>query len=416
MKVLWFEVTTPSRYTGQGLVIGGWQDSLERIVRTCSDIELFIAFESQWPQKKKIIDGVTYLHLNVCYTKREKKQAKTTWDVNATKLVPLMKEVVSEVEPDIIQVFGTEWPFGLIAKYTDIPVVVHIQGAMGPYNNALFPPGYNFLNVAKEIGWKHPKQILEAWKNYQFDLSRIALDKQVWEAVPFYMGRTKWDEALSAVMHPGREYFHVEEAIRSQFTSGQFVWKVPKRQHVKLISTGCSNFWKGQDMLLQVAHLLTNLGLEFDWDVAGYMPESLRRMVEQKENYRFEDNHVHFLGYIQPDELAERLCASTMYVHTAYVENSPNSICEAQCMGVPIVSTNVGGISTLVKHEEQGFLVPANDPWQMAYVIMHLASDYDMMIHFSESSKSVAKQRHDDQHILAQLRHVYTTLLNFSHL
>ena len=36
MKVLWFEVTPPGAYVGKGWVIGGWQDSLERIVRAFS--------------------------------------------------------------------------------------------------------------------------------------------------------------------------------------------------------------------------------------------------------------------------------------------------------------------------------------------------------------------------------------------
>ena len=49
MKVLWFEISTPSRYLNTGHVTAGWQDALENIVATCKDIELYIAFESQVP-------------------------------------------------------------------------------------------------------------------------------------------------------------------------------------------------------------------------------------------------------------------------------------------------------------------------------------------------------------------------------
>lgn len=412
MRILWFEVTTPSRYNDQGVVIGGWQDSLERIVRTCKDIELYVAFESLYPQEIKVDEGVTYIPLNIHYTDEELRRKEVTWEVNAEKLIPLMVETVENIKPDIIQVFGTEWPFGLIAEYTDIPVIIHIQGAMAPYNNALFPPGYSFFDALQEIGWSHPKKLWKAWKNYQFDMSRSIIDKRVWKIVSNYMGRTSWDEALSAVMHPGRQYFHVEEALRPKFLTGEFLWDKPKGEMLTLMSTGCSNFWKGPDMLIKTAHILTELGVEFEWKVAGYMPDNVRRMVERKEKMTFADNHVEFLGYIQPDELASRLCQSTLYVHTAYVENSPNSICEAQCMGVPIVSTNVGGISTLVKDGEQGLLVPANDPWQMAYAITHLAANMNKMRSFSENSRKIALTRHDDQHILSQLKNVYNTLLN----
>ena len=316
MKILWFEVTTPSRYNGQGLVIGGWQDSLERIVRTCDDIELYVAFESLFPQERKVVEGVTYFPLNVQYTKEEKKRMRTTWEVNAEKLVPLMKTAVEEIKPDLIQVFGTEWPFGLIAEHVNIPVVIHIQGAMGPYNNALYPPGYNFYNVAKEIGWKHPFKLLEAWRNYQFDMSRELIDRRVWKAVSNYMGRTDWDEGLSAVMHPGRRYFHVEEALRPQFLTGQYVWKKPKGA-IRIMSTGCSSFWKGSDILIKTARILTELNMDFEWTVAGYMPDNVKRMIEQKEKLSFGECHVNFLGYIEPDKLADLLCSSTLYVHTA---------------------------------------------------------------------------------------------------
>ena len=49
MKVLWFEVSVPGRYLGDGAIIGGWQDSLEDIVRELNrsyDVRIRIADES----------------------------------------------------------------------------------------------------------------------------------------------------------------------------------------------------------------------------------------------------------------------------------------------------------------------------------------------------------------------------------
>ena len=59
MKVLWFEVTAPHGYNGKGQVLGGWQDSLERVVKACKDIELVVSFESRNGESEvKIVDGV----------------------------------------------------------------------------------------------------------------------------------------------------------------------------------------------------------------------------------------------------------------------------------------------------------------------------------------------------------------------
>lgn len=410
MKVLWFEVTPPGRYLGEGLVIGGWQDSLERVVRTVEDVELTISFEANCKLDDRVIDGVTYMPMCITYNKKEKKKAEKTWEVNARKLIPEMQRIVEVVQPDIIHVFGTEWPYGLIAEYTHIPVVIHIQGAIAPYNNAMYPPNYNFTDVIRQIGY-HPKRIRKAWREYLFDKSRLQIETRVWKAVKYYMGRTDWDMALSEMMHPGRTYHHVEEALRTEFTKGDLVWDLPKEGKVTLISTGCSTFWKGPDMLLKTARILKNYGFNFEWKVAGGMRASVKNIVEMKEKDKFEDNNIVFLGFVDPKTLSDHLSTSSIYVHTAYVENSPNSICEAQCMGLPIVSTNVGGISTLVKDKECGDLVPANDPWQMAYAIISLAEDRERMRLYSKNSMKVALQRHNNEAIRDQLLNVYKSII-----
>ena len=105
------------------------------------------------------------------------------------------------------------------------------------------------------------------------------------------------------------------------------------------------------------------------------------------------------------------MCHSTMYVHTAYIENSPNSICEAQLIGMPIVSTMVGGIATLVRNGIEGDLLPANDPWQIANAIVELAKDKKRMVSYSEHSRQHALERHNPEHILEQLLGCYKDLI-----
>ena len=107
--------------------------------------------------------------------------------------------------------------------------------------------------------------------------------------------------------------------------------------------------------------------------------------VERKEKLRFTDNNVDILGFTGPDELQRLLLSSDIYVHTAYIDNSPNSVCEAQYLGLPIISTNVGGISSLVIDGKEGKLVPANSCYNMAYEIMALAKDTERQMMYSEN-------------------------------
>ena len=411
MKVLWFEISTPSRYKDDGRVVCGWQDALENIVKDCSEIELYIAFETEERDAKvKVIDGVTFIPLVTRYSFAERKLSNWTWKVNEDKVIPLGRKVIEEYKPDIIHVFGNEWPFGLLAQYTDIPLVIHIQGSIIPYNNALYPPKYNGYTFVRAAGWNLRKDWHRLFGYYK-DKSRLEMEKRTWKCVKHYMGRTSWDKALVNTLTKGSTYHHVEEALRPTFLENKKQWSCPKGGKLRLLSTGCSSFWKGIDVMLKTAHVLKEAGVDFEWNVAGGLSGELKEIVEKKEGLRYADNNINILGFCTPERLIDIMCNSTMYVHTAYIENSPNSICEAQLVGMPIVSTMVGGISTLVRNGEEGDLLPANDPWQIANAIIELSKDKERMMRYSKNSREHALERHNPENIMNQLLKCYKDLI-----
>ena len=412
MKVLWFEVTVPSEYNNNNDVIAGWQSSLKNVVcKYCEDIELCIAFETNSSSDKiKIIDGVTYIPIYLHYNIIEKYRNKWTWKIKMNKLIPKCVDVINTITPDIIHVFGNEWPFGLVQKYTKIPVVIHIQGAIIPYNNSMYPPKYNGYTIWKENCLNIKKTLHQYW-NYLRYRDNVKMESEIWKCVKNYMGRTEWDRAVSNVEHPGNNYFHVEEALRPSFLNSDKHWTYKETKKLKLITTGCSSYWKGPDMLLKTAYCLKKMGIAFEWYVAGKMSEEIKEVIEKKEKKTFSDNNIKILGFIAPDSLCDILCDSSMYVHTAYIENSPNSICEAQYLGIPIVSTHVGGIATLVKDKEEGILVPANDPWQMANAIAELSKDKMRLEMYSTNSMMHAHERHNPKHIFDQLHSCYKKII-----
>lgn len=409
IRVLWFEVTEPSAYKSGKEPLGGWQDSLERIVRTDPNIELVIAFMSEKHRDIKVVNGVTYIPIFAQWSYIDAYLRKH-WDTYVRKMLPTAKKIVDEYKPDLIHIFGTEWPFGQIAAYTNIPVVIHIMGAIVPYNNAGYPPGYSFKGFLAQ-NWWNPKKLYSLWQGERNSRNWEVWERSTWKLVKNYMGRTQWDKALSAVLHPGRNYFHVDEAIRTDFLDETNRWNIQKDSKLRLFSTGCKTFWKGPDMMLKVAKILLELNVDFEWNVAGGMDDFVKRSVEKHVGVSFEECNIHILGFIQPKELMSILKSSTMYVHTAYIENSPNSICEAQCLGVPVVSTNVGGISTLVRNNQDGVLIAANDPWQMAAAIIELSKDPERMINYSENSRRSALIRHNDENIKCQLLKCYNDIL-----
>jgi glycosyltransferase involved in cell wall biosynthesis len=53
----------------------------------------------------------------------------------------------------------------------------------------------------------------------------------------------------------------------------------------------------------------------------------------------------------------------------------PNSVIEALACGVPVISTDVGGVPFIVRHEHTALLVPANDPDAMAVAMLRILGD-----------------------------------------
>ena len=403
MRVLWFEVTEPSGYRNSSLVIAGWQDSLEKILAS-EDIELIVAFEDKTGSLEVKKNGnVTYVPISTRQSILDRFIGRFSWKPMMKGLLEKMPSVVECYKPDLIQVFGTEWPFGLVAKCTKVPTVVHIQGSMVPYNNALFPPNYS---LSSQLLYTFPniKKMFRFFCDYCKTKSRESIERQVWGVVEYYMGRTDWDWSLSQILHKGCKYFHVEEALRPIFLSTDKVWKPSKK--MRLVSTGISSFWKGPEMMLKTARILKEMDCDFEWVVAGNMPRHIKKYVENKEKATFEQNNVNLAGFMGAEALLDLLTESTCYVHTAYIENSPNSICEAQVLGVPVVSTNVGGISTLLEGYENSVLVPANDPWRMASAIMRI---YESSQNIKVLNEKV-KQRHNPENIKRELLNAYRSI------
>ena len=412
MKVLWFNRSCPAIYKESlGTLLGGWQDSLERILKNNTDIELYIAFNGNG--SVKVIDRVTYIPLNIYLSTFEKLKNQFTWTVESGKLVKQAIKTVENYKPDLIHVFGTEWPFGLIAKYTDIPVVVHMQGAIAPYYNAKYPPGYNIFTYICAMKGNFARYIWYCIQSIK-QKSREKMERQVFENVKYYMGRTCWDKAVTKIYNPERMYFHVDEALRPAFINSKVTWNLNEQnlKKLKLVTVGCSTLYKGLDMMIKTAKLLKQLNVDFEWNVVGHLPNEFRMMVEYKEKKKFSDCNINILGFMQPEDMTTLLCNSTMYVHTAYIENSPNSLCEAQILGVPVVSTNVGGISSLVGDGVDGILVPANDPFRMSYEILSLYNDKNRMRDYSIKGMARAKERHNPENIAKDLMNCYNTIIN----
>ena len=84
---------------------------------------------------------------------------------------------------------------------------------------------------------------------------------------------------------------------------------------------------------------------------------------------------VVFTGRLGRDEMAHLYRSATVMVNPSRVDNMPNSVLEAMASGVPVVSTNVGGVPFVLRDEVTGLLVEAGDHAGLAAAMQRLIED-----------------------------------------
>ena len=401
MRVLWFEVTVPKQFNPHGFQGGGWQDALEQIVRSRNDVELGVAFENRnGSEEDKLVDNVHYFPLNTRYGIIDRVRDLFSWDVNREKLIPLALKVIEDFKPDVIHVFGSEWCFGLLNEYISIPVVIHMQGSIPPYNNAFYPPGYNEFDEAfyNLTHFKFSKLVMLPFLRLKRK-DRQKQEERILRGVRYFMIN---------LFNPTAKYFYWSEALRQSFVGSGKEWHSFKNSKVKLTTTGCSSLWKGIDTIVRTSRLLKNSGFDFEWRLVGNLNH--QGLIEWKEKEKMESLNITLMGMVDSNQLIDILIDTDLYVHTAYIDNSPNSICEAQYLGVPIIATYVGGIPSLIENGRDGVLVPANSPFTLAKEIINLSKDNKRKLMYSDNSKLRARTRHDPSTILSDLVQIYNTI------
>ena len=317
--------------------------------------------------------------------------------------------ILHDFKPDIIQIFGSENEFGDICSHTDIPVVIHMQGCLPPYHNALFPVGMNKFDFLIGRGLTLRRRFM-GWRSEPSFRRRAEHEINTIRSCKFFMGRTDWDKALVSLFNPDAKYFHCEEALRDSFLNMDKHWVPSSQDKIKIISVISNPWYKGVDLILKTAKLLKQFTkLDFEWNVFGV---SDIRFYEYKYGIVAKNVNVNIRGSVGKEVLVNELCNSSVYVHPSYIDNSPNSVCEAQLIGIPVLATNVGGIPTLVKDGETGFLFPANDPYMLANLIKMVVNDRALSVKLCASEISVAKARHNPDSIKTTLLNVYNYILN----
>lgn len=125
--------------------------------------------------------------------------------------------------------------------------------------------------------------------------------------------------------------------------------------------------------------VLAELRKEYSEAVLCMVGPDKENLIEECKSYAKSLNvKVQFTGKLSKEEWIELSKEYNVFINTTHFDNTPVSVIEAMALGLPIVSTNVGGIPFLVNDKSSGLLVSDNDVEGMVNEIKFLFNDKEL--------------------------------------
>jgi len=401
LKVLWFSLSPglSAAHLNDKSQGAGWLKSLEKNIQ--DKIDLSIAFTLG---RTKYFPIKRHKHGKISKTKRRILNA-----IESESDIKLFLEIVDDVKPDIIHIHGTESPFGLVQKVVNIPAVVSIQGIITVYRHKYFST-ISYSDVLKYSRLRSFLYSVTFVNVYKWFAKMALREQQIYSYTKHFIGRTAWDKRVTLALAPSAAYYHNDEILRDSFYKYEWNNNKPTGQ-LTLFTTNGSDIYKGIETLLECAYLLDVNKIDYKWQVAGLKKNDEVVNIAAKSIRKSISTNITFLGSLDEQSLVQALLKTHIYVATSHIENSPNSLCEAQILGVPCIATHAGGTSSLLEDNKDGILIQDGDPYSMAGAIMELKDNYDEAIIFGKNSRTKALLRHDPDKITTDLLNIYKNIL-----
>lgn len=112
-------------------------------------------------------------------------------------------------------------------------------------------------------------------------------------------------------------------------------------------------------------------------------------------------------GFLDEKTMCEEFLRANVFVSPSSIENSPNSVGEAMLLGMPCVSSDVGGVKNLMEHGKEGFVYQADAPYMLAYYVCRIFEDEQLASLLGESAAKKAAATHDRAANTARLAEIY---------
>lgn len=175
----------------------------------------------------------------------------------------------------------------------------------------------------------------------------------------------------------------------------------------RIMTTGSLQPYKGQTYLIEACALLKERGVHFSCQIVG--GGSLHgRLSREIQRWHLGDQ-IQLVGAKAQDEVAALLAESDCYVQPSVImpsgkmEGIPVSIMEAMASGIPVIASDISGISELVSPDETGYLVPPEDAKALADGLEYIYRNPTLALQRARQGRMLVNKAFNLTHSAGQL-------------
>ena len=166
-----------------------------------------------------------------------------------------------------------------------------------------------------------------------------------------------------------------------------------KKEIKNLVYVGRLDVEKGVPVLISSMSILKEKGYDVKLTLLGDGPD--RGYLEKIADNSGVSKQIDFRGFVSQEVVADTLAKSDVFVLPSFAEGIPVSLMEAMAIGVPVIATDVGGVTELVVDQETGQVVHASDEKGLAAAIARYVDDQAFYRKISEQAREKVMQEFD---------------------
>lgn len=201
----------------------------------------------------------------------------------------------------------------------------------------------------------------------------------------------------------------IHSPIPKRFFKAYEILKKSENKALQIVSVGRFHWKKGYNYMIDALYLLKQQGIKVHYTIIGAKAfnEDILFQIHQLEL----EEDVKLIGSLPQDKLINKLKTFDVLVLPSVEEGIANVVLESMALGIPVISTDCGGMAEVVKPDETGWLVPVRNPEALVSAITEIKETPENQLqHITKNAHQFVQEHFKAEDSIKQFIKLYESI------